>query len=207
MTLPILFSFRRCPFAIRARLALAEAGVAVELREVVLRNKPPELLDASPKGTVPVLVLPDAKVIDESLAIMNWAASQGGAWSPSDSNSDLVGRNDGFFKPNLDRYKYASRYEGDPLEHRAQALEFVAELDELLSAQPFLAGDDFGFPDAAIAPFVRQFSGADREWFESLEFEGVRDWLARFVASERFARVMGKFRAWCAGDQSLVWPQ
>ncbi|MFT6400504.1 MAG: glutathione S-transferase [Bradymonadia bacterium] len=207
MTLPILYSFRRCPFAIRARLALAEGGIQVELREVVLRNKPAEMLEVSPKGTVPVLVLPKGRVIEESLEVMQWASETGAAWLAGEEDSELVSRNDTFFKENLDRYKYASRYDADPVFHRTAAMEFIAELELLLAGQTFLSGDTFGYADAAIAPFVRQFSGADRDWFNSVEQVNVRAWLEAFVASQRFKRVMPKFVAWSPGGATVVWPQ
>ncbi len=191
----------------RARLALAEARVRVELREVVLRNKPAEMLAVSPKGTVPVLALSDGSVIEESLEIMEWAADQGGRWASGGVAEGLVRRNDTFFKTNLDRYKYASRYDVDPLEHRALALEFVSELNDLLKAAAYLSGPAFDFADAAIAPFVRQFAGADLKWFATLDYPELQSWLAAFVESSRFKDVMGKYPAWASGDSSLVWPQ
>ena len=138
--LPILYSFRRCPYAIRARSAVVASGVAVELREIVLRDKPAAMLAASPKGTVPVLVLPDGRVIDQSLAIMHWALATADPldWL-AEEDTDLIATNDGAFKHHLDRYKYADRHATDPLEHRAAATAILAELDTRLAATGHLA--------------------------------------------------------------------
>ena len=204
MELPVLYSFRRCPYAMRARLAIASAGIAVELREVVLRDKPPELKVASPKATVPVLVLPDG-VIDESFDIMRWALGK------ADPEGWLAGRGEGLiaecdrpFKAALDRYKYGR----DGVEEaRAEASEFLLRLDEILAEQPFLAGDARGLADMAILTFVRQFANVDRGWFDGEAWPALRLWLDNFLASARFAAIMRKYPKWENGDQAVRFPE
>ncbi len=197
LTDPILYSFRRCPYAIRARLALAVSGTAVEHREVKLRDKPAEMLAASPKGTVPVLVLPDGRVIDESLEIMRWALARNDpeGWLAGD-DAALIAANDGAFKGHLDRYKYPDRYAADGVDHRAAGLATLQGLERRLGAQPYLGGDRFGLADAAILPFVRQFAAVDREWFAAQDLPRVQGWLATFVASPLFERVMVAREVW-----------
>lgn len=212
--LPILYSFRRCPYAMRARMAIAVSNQTCALREVVLRNKPPEMLDASPKGTVPVVVLPDDQVIDESLDVMHWALGQNdpeGWLTPfSDAHDDveaLIAENDGPFKDALDRYKYPPRYDnGDPLPHRARGLEFLEKLDARLSKTTYLCGETFTFADAAIAPFIRQFANTDRNWFDALDLPALQTWLQRFLESERFMGVMKKYPAWANGMDEPAFP-
>ncbi len=202
--LPVLYSFRRCPYAMRARLALIASETHVELREVILREKPAALREASPKATVPVLVLPDGTVIDESLEIMLWALGQNdptGSLSPRDGNRDrmveLVALNDTDFKYHLDRYKYPQRYPGELAEtHRTAAGRFVTDLEERLSANTHLFGPDAALADIAIAPFVRQFAGADETWFAAQAWPGVQAWLASITGSSAFVRAMHKYPTW-----------
>lgn len=204
--LPILYSFRRCPYAMRARLALHAASIELEHREVKLSAKPAQMLRDSPKGTVPVLVLPDRTVIDESLEIMDWALGQSDPhrWLPADeqaraSTDALIAECDGRFKHNLDRYKYPSRYPGvDPDDHRRDGALFLGRLDRHLAAGPFLLGDSASLADMAIAPFVRQFAMTDRPWFDAQPFDRVIAWLDRFLASPEFQAVMQKFPVWQA---------
>ena len=197
----ILYSFRRCPYAMRARLAIAAAGKRVKLREVVLRDKPAEMLAISPKGTVPVLQLADGGVIEQSFDIMRWAYSRE---LPADLMA-LVERNDGEFKQVLDRYKYAERFPDFPKTHyRAQGELFLAALEERLA--PNLSGDTMDFADFAIAPFIRQFAGVDEEWFAMAPYPKVRDWRDRFVASEIFAKVMLQYPQWRYGDEEAIFP-
>ena len=211
---PILYSFRRCPYAMRARMAIAASGQTCALREVVLRNKPPEMIAASPKGTVPVLVLPDERVIEESLEIMRWALDRNdpeGWLVPLKQNGDaidaLVAENDGAFKDNLDRYKYPSRYDiSDPLTHRTQGLAFLKKLDLQLSETAYLCGDDFTFADAALSPFARQFANTDRDWFDALNLPGVQKWLDGILASDRFLSVMEKYPIWERGMDEPAFP-
>jgi len=212
MMLPVLYSFRRCPYAMRARLALAVAAVDVELREVVLRNKPQAMLDASPKGTVPVLLLPGAEVIDESLDIMLWAFREC-AVEPYSSTLDdvlasgLVARNDGQFKHWLDRYKYADRYPEKPADdYREQAMVFIAELDTRLEKQAFLMGEQATLADLAIMPFVRQFAHVDREWFFQTSYLHVQRWLQAWLDSPLFQGVMQKYAPWEPGGDGVMFP-
>ncbi|MFL9842231.1 glutathione S-transferase [Sphingomonas sp. ST-64] len=197
LTDPILYSFRRCPYAIRARLALAVSGIAVEHREVRLRDKPAEMLAASPKGTVPVLVLPDGRVIDESIDIMRWALARNDPedWLAGDDPA-LIATSDGPFKHHLDRHKYAERFAADDIDHRAAALAILEGLEARLGEQPYLAGERFGLGDAAILPFVRQFAAVDRDWFAVQNLAGVQGWLAAFVGSALFEGVMMVREVW-----------
>lgn len=197
LTDPILYSFRRCPYAIRARLALAVSETAVEHREVKLRDKPAEMLAASPKGTVPVLVLPDGRVIDESLDIMRWALARNDPedWLSGDDPT-LIAANDGAFKHHLDRYKYPDRYPADGVDHRAAALAMLERLEARLDAHPYLGGARFGLTDAAILPFVRQFAAVDRDWFAAQDLPRVQAWLEAFLGSGLFAQVMVAREQW-----------
>lgn len=208
-TLPILYSFRRCPYAMRARMALIVAQVQCELREVDLGNKPQAMLDVSPKGTVPVLLFADDSVLDESLDMMLWAFSQADVptWlKPETGELDdmlkLIGRNDGEFKRNLDRYKYPNRYADepiDPLNHREQACGFLVQLETLLNNHAFLFGQHPSLADIATFPFVRQFAATDPQWFASLDFPRLHGWLGGWLNSELFADAMQKNPPWQAG--------
>ena len=199
-SLPILYSFRRCPYAIRARLAIAYAGIPVEIREVQLKHKPEHMLAISPKGTVPVLQLPDGKVIDESLDIMRWALTQHDPEHWLDAGEDaekLIQWNDGDFKTYLDRYKYADRYPEFPESHyRNHGEKFLVELESKLSLTPYLAGDHFSIADAAVFPFIRQFAAVDKQWFITSNFHRLNEWLGSLLASELFASVMTKHPVW-----------
>lgn len=204
--LPVLYSFRRCPYAMRARLALHVSGQACELREVVLRDKPAELLAASPKGTVPVLVLPDGEVIDQSLDIMLWALRRHdpeGWLRPGEGTLDdmlaLIADCDRRFKLELDRYKYPGRFEGaDPLVHRAAGAAFLQALDARLQRTRHLAGPGAALADAAIAPFVRQFAAVEPDWFRAGPWPHLRAWLDAWAASAAFAEVMARHPPWRA---------
>ncbi len=196
--LPLLFSFRRCPYAIRARLALHYAGVAVALREVALRNKPAELLTISPAATVPVLQLPGGQLLLHSLDIMLWALAQ---HDPQDwlgrhdrQGERWVQRNDEDFKPLLDRYKYAQRHPMlSQAAHRAQAMDALIEpLAQTLSHQPWLAGARPGLADAALLPFVRQFALVQPEWFQAQPMPALQRWLQTQLDSPAFVAVMAK---------------
>jgi glutathione S-transferase len=199
--LPALYSFRRCPYAMRARMALLESGTEVELREVVLRDKPAAMLAASPKGTVPVLVLPDGRVIDESLAIMRWTLGRNDPfdWLARD-DAALVADCDATFKHHLDRYKYPDRHGSDPVEHRGGGLAWLGGLEARLAGAENLCGDAAGLADIAIFPFVRQFAATDRNWWDTQAFPRVRAWLDQHVGSDRFARAMLRVPPWRAGD-------
>ena len=197
--LPVLYSFRRCPYAMRARMALMLTGQKVRLRELILRDKPDEMLEASPKGTVPVLVLSDGTVIDESLAVMEWASSRAPdrLAPPTEEMRELITENDGPFKHHLDRYKYATRYEdADEEEHRAAGAQFLSGLNDRLSAQGQLFGSAPGFADYAIFPFVRQFRIPDKEWFDAQDWPALHAWLKGHMESDLFASVMKKYPLW-----------
>lgn len=209
--MPILYSFRRCPYAMRARLALLTSGQQVELREVVLRDKPAEMLEASPKGTVPVLLLLDGTVIDESRDVMAWALAQNDPenWLQEDMRqaAELMDACDGDFKHHLDRYKYASRYKGAVADdHRKAAEGFLQTLEEQLQDHAWLLGAVPTIADYAIFPFIRQFANTDRSWFDRRPYPHLRAWLERLLTSDAFLRVMKKYPQWHAGDQETVFP-
>jgi len=190
----------------RARLALLAANQTVELREVVLRDKPTAFLGVSPSATVPCLVTEDG-VIDESLDVMKWALVQydSNGWLDMPSEGwELVARADGPFKDALDRTKYAPRYPGvDPFTHRTLAGEFLADLDGRIDTwifnQPTIA-------DFAILPFVRQFAFIDKPWFDEQPWPRLQAWLERFLASDDFATIMGKYPKWVEGDAPVSFP-
>lgn len=207
--LPVLYSFRRCPYAMRARLAVMASGFVVELREVVLRDKAPEFLSASPTATVPCLLRPDdGTVIDESLDIMLWALDNGdpeGWLAPETGTLEdmlaLIAEIDGPFKRHLDRYKYHTRYtDADREADRASAGRYLKALNDRLAAKDWLFGSRAALADYAILPFVRQFANADRAWFDAQDWPHLIAWLTAFEASERFAAIMPKFVKWQAGD-------
>lgn len=210
LTEPVLYSFRRCPYAIRARLALAVSGTAVELREVLLRDKPSAMLEASAKGTVPLLVLPDGRVLDESQAIMLWALQHRdpGAWLGGDhaDSAGLIGHNDSVFKSQLDRYKYFVRYpDQSQADHRAQAECTLRDWEQRLArngggltdAKPRLA-------DAALFPFVRQFAGVEPLWWASAPYPALRLWLQTWIASDLFSAAMVQVPRWLPSASPVV---
>ena len=200
MIKPVLYSFRRCPYAMRARLAIASAGQDVELREIVLRDKPAAFLSTSPSGTVPCLVVADG-VIDESLDVMIWALKQNdpeGWLTMPEAGHDWIARADGPFKDALDRTKYANRYpELDPAEQRGVAAGFLSELDDTIGQWIF---DHPTLADFAILPFVRQFAFIDKDWFDAQPWPTLQGWLDRFLISDRFAHIMEKYPQWQEGD-------
>jgi len=212
--LPVLYSFRRCPYAMRARLALAVSGQVCELREVVLRSKPQGLLQASLKATVPVLVLANGQVLDQSLDIMLWALQRRdpGAWlAPSDGALQdmlaLIAECDGPFKHALDRCKYPSRYPDTDIDaERAKATAWLGLLDARLSTQPHLFGTHAALADMAIGPFVRQFAAIDAPWWDTQHWPHLQAWLAHWQADPLLARVMDKLPAWVDGTQGVVFP-
>ncbi|UTA47061.1 glutathione S-transferase [Simiduia sp. 21SJ11W-1] len=213
MSAPVLYSFRRCPYAMRARLALLVAGCQVELREVVLRDKPAELRAVSPKATVPVLVLPAGEVIDESRDIMAWAFTQGPGSSYGAVNPALVNAwlddNDQQFKYWLDRYKYADRYpEGSQREYRTQGEAFLVRLEQQLAATQgdYLLGVAPSWLDIGIMPFVRQFAHVDKAWFNQSPYPLVIAWLERWLASETFLACMKKYPQWAQGHARVYFP-
>ena len=213
--LPVLYSFRRCPYAIRARLAIAASGLRCELREVVLRSKPAELLAASPKATVPVLVLPGGQVIEQSLEIMLWALAQNDphgwlkpereTWSAMQA---VIAVNDGAFKQHLDRYKYPNRYQNEhsgdepsfAQTHRADAASCLLTLENRLLHHPWLFGPAACLADMAILPFVRQFAHTDSAWFEGQPWVRLQAWLVRWESGPLFQQVMEKNQPWQPGQ-------
>ncbi|MFJ2464096.1 glutathione S-transferase [Pseudomonas sp. NPDC087615] len=191
-----LYSFRRCPYAMRARMALRYSGVLVEIVEVSLKAKPAEMLAISPKGTVPVLDA-EGQVIDESLEIMRWALAHNDPqdWRlEGDSRvAELIEANDQVFKVHLNRYKYAERYPEQPMEaYRAEGMLFLHKLDELLKDRDYLLTDHPSLADVALFPFVRQFAHVDREWFAQTPYVRLQVWLQRFLESDLFTSIMRK---------------
>ena len=194
---PILYSFRRCPYAMRARMAIVRAGLVCEHREVVLRDRPDHMMEISPKGTVPVMLLPSGKVIEESLEIMQYVAN----WILTDLDNHWVNRNDNEFKFHLDRYKYPNRYgDVDALEQRDLAKKYLDDLDHLLlETLPDELND-------ALFPFVRQFANHDREWFDSQQWDNLGRWLANNLSSQEFKICMKKYPQWFNGDTPVDFP-
>lgn len=200
MSMPTLYSFRRCPYAMRARMALRYSSVALNVVEVSLKAKPPEMLALSSKGTVPVLSL-DGRVIEQSLEIMQWALEQNDPqdWLLKDDpaaqqlSTALIEANDQTFKLHLNRYKYAERYPEHPMEHyRAEGEVFLRKLDELLQQRAYLVADHLSLADIALAPFIRQFAHVDREWFAQTPYRHLQAWLQGILESDLFTAVMAK---------------
>ena len=198
----------------RARMAVVISQQQCHLREVVLRDKPASLLTYSPKGTVPVLVLTEGTVIDESLDIMRWALNHHDPdhWLEPENEDlaaifSLIATCDGPFKSNLDRYKYATRYEdADPLEHRTKGEQFLSQLDQRLQNTTHLFGQQRCLADVAIAPFVRQFANADRAWFDNAPYAALKRWLNHFLSSDLFTRCMLKNNQWQPDDVPVLFP-
>lgn len=210
--LPILYSFRRCPYAIRTRLVLRYTGIQVELHEVVLRDKPQQMLDISPKGEVPVLLLDDGRVIDESLDIIQWALTQNDAddWllknkSLTPSMLELIVQNDNAFKQHLDHYKYADRFPEHPADYyRQQGEEFLALLETRLAKTPYLFGERVSLADACIFPFIRQFAFVDKDWFDNSRYTNLHNWLEDWLCSPLFLSVMHKYAQWKADAEEKI---
>ena len=204
---PILYSFRRCPYAIRARLAIYSAGIQVELREVLLREKAPKFLETSESKTVPCLQTKDT-ILDESLEIMIWALNINDPenWlEESESSLNLIRTCDGPFKKALDRTKYPNRYpDEDTQENRMRASEFLNLLESEL--KPCLFGEKLSLADIAILPFIRQFAHIDFDWFLSQPWPKVAIWLENFKTSEIFNSVMKKYPKWEENDPVTLFP-
>lgn len=189
-------------------MAIVYSGVEVEFREVLLSNKPKSMLDYSPKGTVPVLVLPGSTVIDESRDIMFWALSINDPeqWLPGEDGLKIVGElideNDASFKAALDKYKYHVRHpEHDATFYRAQGEVFLQKLNDRLSAKRYLLGEKLSVADAAVFPFVRQFAHVDREWFYQTPYLKLQLWLDELLGSALFGDVMQKHALWVDEEQ------
>lgn len=215
--LGILYSFRRCPYAMRARLACALflPSQSLELREVVLKNKPAELIEISPKATVPVLQLANGKVIDESRDIAFWALEQASAliqaqYLPTHLHLDieeLIDENDGSFKWALDRYKYADRYEESEKHYREMGEVFLAKLERLLENNRYLLTNEMTLADIAIFPFVRQFAHVDKNWFLQSPYPKLIRWYSELVESELLKSIMEKYQPWQANNDSIHFPK
>ena len=208
--LPILYSFRRCPYAMRARMAIHISDQRCELREVLLRDKPPSMLQYSAKGTVPVLILQDDKVIDESLDVIDWALNLNDPddWQRSkdkEKTKELIKINDGEFKYHLDRYKYSKRYDNeDPEFHRKKCLKFIESINNELNNSKYIFDDNISYADIVLLPFIRQFRIADIEWFDSLPYDNLKKWLSSFLDSSLLNSIMKKYDLWKEGDKSIV---
>ncbi len=199
----ILYSFRRCPYAMRARMALHVSGIDYEHRELILRDKPASMLKASPKGTVPVFIQDSGNVLDESLDLALWALEQNDPNGWMDVyEPDLVVQNDGPFKHHLDRYKYASRYDDTAprgavdLSHRDQAETILSKLNQRLEKNSYLSGSSQSFTDIAIFPFIRQFAAVETDWWQSTPYAALRAWLETHVNSDLFKTIMVKHPLW-----------
>lgn len=203
MTEHTLYSFRRCPYAIRARMALAYANVQCELRELILRDKPADMLKHSPKGTVPVLITADGKVVDESLAVMLWALEKNDPnnWRHNlATDLEIIELNDRVFKPLLDRYKYADRHpELSEQQHRELTLPYIKSLNESLIEHNFLTADHIGLADIALFPFIRQYAWVNKAWFDQLPLSQLQQWLDYFLNSSLFHQVMKKYQPFNQG--------
>ncbi|WP_339340668.1 glutathione S-transferase [uncultured Psychrobacter sp.] len=210
--LPRLYSFRRCPYAMRARLALLFAELPVELREIVLKNKPSQMLAISPKGTVPVLQLPEGRVIEESRDIMVWALEHNDKQGLLDAKlikqaNDLLDKNDHEFKHWLDHYKYADRYpEMSQAEYQERGEVFLQSLEALLNKNAYLLGDSISIADIGIMPFVRQFAHVDRDVFYGLPYPKLQRWLQDWLEHPLFKQAMTKFDPWQEGDEVIIFP-
>lgn len=202
MNRPLLYTYRRCPYAMRARMALLQAGKAFDVYEISLRDKPKSMLAASSKGTVPVLVVPDGLVIEESLEIMRWALSEHdleGWWSRSQSSGNLalIAETDASFKQHLDRYKYPERYEPNQRGHHQQEAMsgLIRSLEQKLAIEPFLGGKTPCAADLAVFPFVRQFRAVDADWFDAQPIVATQRWLRTWLSSALFEACMKKLPA------------
>ena len=208
--LPILYSFRRCPYAMRARMAIHISGQKCQLREVLLRDKPPSMLEYSAKGTVPVLILQDGKVIDESLDVIDWALNLNDPddWQRSKDTKktkELIKINDGEFKYHLDRYKYSKRYDNeDPEFHRKKCLKFIELINNELNNSEYIFDDNISYADIVLLPFIRQYRIADIEWFDSLPYNNLKKWLSSFLDSYLLNSIMKKYDLWKEGDEVKI---
>jgi len=196
-------------------MTLAYTGIRVELRDILLKDKPADMVAASPKATVPVLKCNDGRVLEESFDIMLWALNQRDpdGWLPDDENLckkifALVEENDGPFKANLDQYKYHVRFPDSPREsYRDAGAEFLQKLDSLLTRNNYLVSDRITFADIAIFPFIRQFANSDRDWFDAAPYPYLQKWLENFLSSEQFSYVMKKRPIWQDGASGPVFPE
>ncbi|MCL1037608.1 glutathione S-transferase [Shewanella submarina] len=218
-SLPLLYSFRRCPYAMRARLALLTCGIQVELREILLKNKPEHMLELSPKGTVPVMLLADGKVLEESQDILFYAlnhmalehlpASDDKLWLEShrSSTQSWLCACDQEFKPWLDKYKYADRFpEQAETWYREQACRFLTKLESGLTTQAYLDGDKPSLSDWGVMPFVRQFAGVDKNWWQTRPLPHLADWLQRLIDTHTFRQCMQKYPEYIETGETFEFP-
>ncbi|GAC33113.1 glutathione S-transferase domain-containing protein [Paraglaciecola polaris LMG 21857] len=224
MTLPVLYSLRNCPYAMRARLAIYKSKQPVALRDIVLKNKPPEMLAASPKATVPVLVLTSANVLDESLHIMLWALGESdphGLLRPeivsyteqSNGNNatgtladalELIHQFDHEFKTCLEAYKCAKRYHENNLQDCRQACEVhIQDLEQRLCKHKYVIDDTESIADIALLPFIRQFAKIERQWYLQSPYPHIKFWLDSYLQSPMFTKVMAKYPLW-SPDQPII---
>ncbi|MEP3247581.1 MAG: glutathione S-transferase [Sneathiella sp.] len=212
--IPVLYSFRRCPYAMRARMAIAVSGLTVELRDILLKDKPDEMVSASPKATVPVLVTGDGQILEESLDILHWGLQQSDpeGWLPEDEEQlrdikNLIAENDGPFKSALDRYKYHVRFpERGREDYRQEGETFLAKLEARLAQGRFLMGETPTVADIAIFPFIRQFANSDSDWFYAAPYPALQKWLTSWLGSEIFLHIMKKRPIWQPGLTGPFFP-
>lgn len=213
--LPILYTFRRCPYAMRARMAIYYSGIKVEIREILLKDKPKQMLEVSSKGTVPVLLKSNGEVVAESREVIMWALKQydpdnwyaGLCQDQQGEIQFLINRNDNDFKPWLDRYKYSVGYPEHSQEHyRKNAEVYLFDLNSRLSRSKYLIGDAMSVADIAIFPFIRQFAFVDKAWFDQAPYTYLGDWLNKLLKSELFSAIMDKYDCWHHGDVITVFP-
>ena len=205
----ILYSFRRCPYAMRARLAIQSSGIKVQLREITLRDKAPEFLASSSKGTVPVIVT-HSRVIEESYEVMRWALKQAdpeGWLKMPNEGYGWISRNDGPFKAALDHLKYSVQFPNMDINlEREKAVNFLYDLNSQISDNPWMFGKSCSLADMAILPFVRQISNVNRDWFVSQDWQNLHRWLTAFVTSTQFNSIMSKYEKWVLGNPIVVFP-
>lgn len=213
MSYPILYSFKRCPYAMRARMALYLAEIKCEIREIRLSNKPEHMLEISPKGTVPILILED-KVIDESYDIVNWVIKKHDIFNDNlrsdqiNLTESLIKIFDEEFKYHLDRYKYSTRYENTDSDfHRAECLKILIDLEIITSDSKWIFGEKLNKLDISILPFIRQFRIANPGWFDSLEeISKIKKILNNYLDSEEFKKIMFKYDEWQLGSKPIFFP-
>ena len=211
--LPILYSLRRCPYAMRGRMGIALSKQQVLLREIITKDKPSELLASSAKGTVPVLVLPDGQIIEQSLDVMNWALQQN---DPQDllrsSNPtlnqqihQLIKVNDDEFIGHLEKYRASVRYRNIDKEQRRQDCEgFISKLEALLTDQAYFFGETPSLADFAVMPFVSQFVRVEKKWFVQSEYQNVGRWLRTHLDSKLYTQVMKQYPLWNETKQDCL---
>ncbi|WP_025897915.1 glutathione S-transferase [Sneathiella glossodoripedis] len=212
---PVLYSFRRCPYAMRARMMIYFSGVQVEHRDILLKSKPQEMLEVSPKATVPVLVLENGDVLEESRDIMVWAAQQNDPMHlyPEQEDmrtmiSDLLDETDGPFKSALDRYKYHVRFLENSREHyREEGEIFFVKLEKLLANNQFLLSESPCMADIGIFPFVRQFANSDRSWFDNAPYPRLQNWLEYWLEHNAFKHIMKKLPQWSQETDPVYYPE